>query len=353
MHIALDVMGGDHGPVELVSGALKAVDELDVHVTLVGDEQLIREQLRGAGGKSSRIHVCPTTEIIKMHESPFEAVRKKKDASIVVAFRLLKEKKVDAVVSAGNSGATMASAIKMLGRLKGVSRPGIASVFPTLKKPSVMMDVGANVDCRPLHLFEFGVMASAFSTVLCNIARPRIGLLSIGEEGTKGNTLVKTAHELFQESSLNFVGNVEGRDIFQGDVDVIVCDGFVGNACLKVSEGLGEAIQQMLKSEIEKSFLAKVGYSLAKNAFGNFKKRVDYAEYGGAPLLGLNGIGIVCHGRSNTLAIKNAIKVATEMVQNRVNDHILQLLGVTKNTESATAGGAALQPEINLPGVAS
>ena len=353
MHIALDVMGGDHGPVELVSGALQAVDELDVDVTLVGDEQLIEEQLRQAGGKNLKIHVCPATQTITMHESPFEAVRKKKDASIVVAFKLLKEQKVDAVVSAGNSGATMASAIKMLGRLKTISRPGIAGVFPTLKKPLVIMDVGANVDCRPRHLFEFGVMASAFSSVLCSIEQPRIGLLSIGEEGSKGNTLVKSAHELFQKSILNFVGNVEGRDIFLGDVDVIVCDGFVGNVCLKVSEGLAETILKMLKSEMEKSFLAKVGYGLAKKAFGNFRKRVDYAEYGGAPLLGLNGIGIVCHGRSNALAIKNAVKVADEMVRNRVNDHILQLLGVTENNESLNNTDSTVQPEINLPGVAT
>jgi glycerol-3-phosphate acyltransferase PlsX len=346
-------MGGDHGPIELVSGALQAVDEFDVDVTLVGDEKLIEGQLRQEGGKSSRIHVCPTTQTITMHESPFEAVRKKKDASIVVACKLLKEKQVDAVVSAGNSGATMASAIKMLGRLKNVSRPGIASVFPTLKKPLVMMDVGANVDCRPRHLFEFGVMASAFSTVLCSIERPSIGLLSIGEEGSKGNTLVKSAHELFQKSTLNFVGNVEGRDIFQGDVDVIVCDGFVGNVCLKVSEGLGEAVLKMLKSEMEKSFLAKLGYGLAKKAFGNFRKRVDYAEYGGAPLLGLNGIGIVCHGRSNAQAIKNAIKVATEMVRHRVNDHILQLLMGTENNGISEEDVSPSPSELNLPGVAS
>jgi len=346
-------MGGDHGPVELVSGALQAVEELHLDVTLLGDADLIEKQLQAAGKSNSRIRIVHTSQTISMHETPFEAVRKKKDASIVVAFELLKNNKVDAVVSAGNSGATMAAAIRMLGRLKNISRPGIASVFPTLKKPLVMMDVGANVDCRPKHLFQFGVMGSAFSRVLCATERPRIGLLSIGEEGGKGNLLVKSAHDLFQNSTLNFVGNVEGRDIFHGDVDVIVCDGFVGNVCLKVSEGLGEAILTMLKSEMSKSLSARLGYALAKRAFANFRKRVDYAEYGGAPLLGLNGIGIVCHGRSNALAIKNAIKVAAEMVRNKVNDHIIRMLepaGQMIFQDNATLAG---ESGIDLPGVAS
>jgi glycerol-3-phosphate acyltransferase PlsX len=353
VRIALDVMGGDHGPVELVSGALQAVDELDLEVTLLGDESLIEKQLQASGGGNARIRIVHTSQTISMHESPFEAVRKKKDASIVVAFKLLKDKKVDAVVSAGNSGATMASAMRMLGRLKNISRPGIASVFPTLKKPLVMMDVGANVDCRPQHLFQFGVMGSAFSSVLCAHERPRIGLLSIGEEGGKGNLLVKSAHELFQDSKLNFIGNVEGRDIFHGDVDVIVCDGFVGNVCLKVSEGLAETILTMLKSEMSKSLAARLGYGLAKRAFGNFRKRVDYAEYGGAPLLGLNGIGIVCHGRSKELAIKNAIKVAAEMVRNKVNDHIIRLLEPVDQPDSKDSGLLPGESGIDLPGVAS
>jgi glycerol-3-phosphate acyltransferase PlsX len=353
VRIALDVMGGDHGPVELVSGALQAVAQLHLEVTLIGDADLIDKQLQVAGGSNSGIRVVHTSQTISMHETPFDAVRKKKDASIVVAFELLKNNKVDAVVSAGNSGATMAAAIRMLGRLKNISRPGIASVFPTLKKPLVMMDVGANVDCRPKHLFQFGVMGSAFSRVLCAIEKPRIGLLSIGEEGGKGNLLVKGAHDLFQDSTLNFIGNVEGRDIFHGDVDVIVCDGFVGNVCLKVSEGLGEAILTMLKSEMSKSLTARLGYGLARRAFTNFRKRVDYAEYGGAPLLGLNGIGIVCHGRSNALAIKNAIKVAAEMVRNKVNDHIIRMLEPVGHPESQDNNMLPGASGIDLPGVAS
>jgi len=330
LHIALDAMGGDLGPEEMVAGAILATRATDIDVTLLGDENRLRPILTAQNPSSSRIHLVHTTQVVDMDESPFDAIRKKKDSSIVRAFTLHKEGKVDAVVSAGNSGATMAAAIKFLGRLEHISRPGIAGIFPTLKGPVVMMDVGANVDCRPQHLFQFAIMAAAFSQVLFGTPQPRIGLLSIGEEGGKGNVLVKKSHELLQQSSLNYIGNVEGRDTFLGDVDVIVCDGFVGNVCLKLSEGLAEAVMGMLKEEISKSLKAKIGYLLAKNAFSSFKKRVDYAEYGGAPLLGLKGNGIVCHGRSNAKAIMNAIRVASEMARNRVNDRILQLLSVDK-----------------------
>lgn len=326
VRIALDVMGGDRGPEEAVRGALQAVQDADICVTLFGDEQRIRAALPAEGFTADKIRIVHTSQVITMEDSPFEAVGKKKDSSIRVAFEHLKQGEVEAVVSAGNSGATMAASIRTLGRLKNISRPGIAGIYPTLKGPVVMMDVGANVDCRPQHLFQFGVMASAFSTVLFGTERPRVGLLSIGEEGSKGNVLVKKAHELFRESSLNFIGNVEGRDTFQGDVDVIVCDGFVGNVCLKLSEGLAEAVMTMLGEEISKTFRAKLGYMLAKPAFANFKERVDYAEYGGAPLLGMNGTGIICHGRSSARAIKNAILVADELVRKKVNEYTLELL---------------------------
>jgi glycerol-3-phosphate acyltransferase PlsX len=326
LRIALDAMGGERGPEEMVAGAIQAVEESDLDVTLIGDENVLNRVLQNQTSASSRLHIVHASQVVSMNESPFEAIRKKKDSSISRAFEQIKNGEADGVVSAGNSGATMASAIKSLGRLENIIRPGIASIFPTLKKPLVMMDVGANVDCRPQHLFQFGVMGAAFSDNLFEIEKPSIGLLSIGEEGGKGNVLVKSAHELFRKSSLNFIGNVEGRDIFQGDVDVIVCDGFVGNVCLKVSEGLAEAIMSMLRTEMSKSFMAKIGYLLAKQAFGNFSKRVDYAEYGGAPLLGVNGTGIICHGRSNAKAIKNAIKVAAEMIRGKVNGHIIQML---------------------------
>ncbi|MCJ7600323.1 MAG: phosphate acyltransferase PlsX [Desulfobulbaceae bacterium] len=345
MRIALDAMGSDRGPAEIVAGAAMAVREADVHITIVGGEEQIKPALKKEG-ISHLVDFVPTSQVITMHESPIEAIRKKKDSSIVVAFELLRKHEVDAVVSPGNSGAIMAAAIKFLGRLKDISRPGIASVFPTLKGPVVVMDVGANVDCRPKHLFQFGVMASAFSRIMYGIENPRVGLLSIGEEGGKGNALVKNAHSLFQSSGLNYIGNVEGRDTFVGDVDVIICDGFVGNVCLKLSEGLAEAVLSMLKEEIGKTFKARMGYFLARQAFSNFKKRVDYAEYGGAPLLGFNGTGVICHGRSNMLAIKNALLVADGLAKHNVNDHILALLENTKPAlshfdESDVPAGAA------------
>jgi len=351
LRIALDAMGSDQGPGEMVAGAVLAVRQEKVSVTLLGDEVQIRAAIAASGcspAEAARLEVVHTSQVIGMDESPFDAIRRKKDSSIMRAFALHKEGKVEAVVSAGNSGATMAAALKYLGRLDSISRPGIASAFPTLKGPVVMMDVGANVDCRPRHLFEFGVMAAAFSRVLFNIERPRIGLLSIGEEGGKGNVLVKKSHQFFKQSSLNYIGNVEGRDTFKGDVDVIVCDGFVGNVCLKLSEGLAETVIAMLGDEIKKRLSAKIGYLLAREAFAAFRRRVDYAEYGGAPLLGMQGIGVVCHGRSNDVAIKNAIRVAAEMVRNRVNDHIIELLAadgfLAKNAEASeelSEGGAA------------
>ena len=325
LHIALDAMGGDRGPEELVSGAVMAARGSDLEISLIGDQLRLGAILATHDSPSSRIHLVHASQVVGMDESPFDAIRRKKDSSIMKAFALHKEGRVDAVVSAGNSGATLAAALKLLGRLEHVSRPGIAGIFPTLKGPVVMMDVGANVDCRSSHLFQFGVMATAFSQVLFGLNRPRVGLLSIGEEGGKGNALVKKSHELFQQSSLNYIGNVEGRDTFQGDVDVMVCDGFVGNVCLKLSEGLAEAVMGMLGEEISKSFKAKLGYLLARDAFVSFKKRVDYAEYGGAPLLGIRGNAIICHGRSSGVAIKNAIRVASEMARNKVNDRILEL----------------------------
>lgn len=323
-------MGGDHGPELLVHGALSAVREKkDLEVILLGSQSVLEEQLATIAAKTDpldRLHIEHAPETVSMHESPVDAMRKKKNSTIMVGFELVKNGSADAVVSAGNSGATMAAAVKKLGRLKDVARPGIASLFPTLKQPVMIMDIGANVDCRPNHLFQFAIMASSCSRLLLGIEKPRIGLLSIGEETGKGNGLVKETHALLSESNLNFIGNVEGRDVYQGDVDVIVCDGFVGNISLKVSEGLAEAAMQMLRNEIMKTWRAKVGYLLIRKAFKNFRKRVDYAEYGGAPLLGINGTGIISHGKSNATAIKNAIDVAANMVRNKVNEAILKSL---------------------------
>lgn len=335
MQIALDAMGGDYGSEELIAGALLAVKQKDLRVTLVGDELPLRQRLEALTpdvATAQLIDIVHSSQVIGMNEHPVDAIRKKKDASVMVAFDLVRRGEADAAVSAGNSGATLAAASRKLGRLEGISRPGIASIFPTLKKPVVLMDIGANVDCRPQHLFQFGIMAAAFSRIT-GVAKPRVGLLSIGEETGKGNSLIKETYPLLERSSLNFIGNVEGRDVFQGDVDVIVCDGFVGNVCLKVSEGLADAAMQMLRDEIGKSLRAKIGYLLARHAFKSFKKRVDYAEYGGAPLLGIDGIGIICHGKSSSHAIKNAILEAAKMARGNINKDILESLATSNFIE--------------------
>ena len=315
-----------------IQGALAAVSgKADLRVILVGPSDQLKAQLaelgRGRSEALEHISVHHASEVITMHDSPVDAVRKKKESTIMVGFDLVKNGDADAVVSAGNSGATMAAAIRKLGRLPGVARPGIASFFPTVKEPVMLMDIGANVDCRPQHLYQFAVMASSCVRLLQRNPNPRVGLLSNGAEVGKGNALVKDAYVLLQRSPLNFVGNVEGRDVYRGDVDVVVCDGFVGNISLKISEGLAEAAMQMLKREILKKLRYKLGYLLIRGAFSGFKKQVDYAEYGGAPLLGIDGTGIICHGASNAVAIRNAIEVASNMVRNRVNEAIVTTLG--------------------------
>lgn len=339
MQIALDAMGGDHGPEELIAGALLAVKQANVSISLVGDKTLLEEHLSAFTLKAdiaSRIRIVHASQVVEMDEHPVNAIRKKRDSSIMVAFDLHKKGEVEAVVSAGNSGATLAAGVRKLGRLKGISRPGIASIFPTLKKPVVMMDVGATVDCRASHLYQFGIMASSFARLYTK-ENPRVGLLSNGEETGKGNQLVKETYELLENSNLNFTGNVEGRDVFQGDVDVIVCDGFIGNICLKISEGLAEASMKMLRDEITKSIFAKLGFLFALPAFKRFKKRVSYDEYGGAPLLGVDGIGIVSHGKSNARAIMNAILEAEQMQVNKVNERIVAELAATQESKGSIA----------------
>ena len=324
-------MGGDSGPELPIRGALGALKKKrNLEVILLGPREQLQGQVAEIFGLESpllqRLRIEHAPETIGMEESPVEAVRRKKNATIMVGFDLVRQGKADGVISAGNSGATMAAAIRKLGRLKGVARPGIAGLFPTLKKPVMIMDIGANVDCRPKHLVQFAVMASSCSRILNGIDDPTIGLLSIGEEAGKGNTLVKETHELLQSAPLNFYGNVEGRDVYKGNVDVIICDGFVGNVALKVSEGLADAAARMLRAEISKTWRAKIGYLLIRQAFARFKQRVDYAEYGGAPLLGINGTGIICHGTSDAFALENAVFVAADMIEHKVNDAITEAL---------------------------
>jgi glycerol-3-phosphate acyltransferase PlsX len=323
--IAVDAMGGDHHPRPEVEGALQAAKTLGVRVILVGREEVIRNELdRHTGWQKLPVEIRHASEQITMEESAGKALRAKKDSSIRVASRLVRDRLAQGVVSAGNTGAVMATAKLVQGMLPGVDRPALASAFPTLSgKPAVMLDVGANVDCTAKMLAQFAVMGNAYSRVIFRTARPRIGLLSIGEEEHKGNTLTHEAQPLLKSlEHLCYIGNVEGRDVYTGSVDVIVCDGFVGNVALKVSEGLVDVVRQLLKQSLKASITRQVGAYLAQGAFNEFKKRVDYSEYGGAPLLGLNGICIICHGRSNAKAIRNAIRVAKEFAEGNINQGI-------------------------------
>src|SRR4051812_1697039 len=323
--IALDAMGGDHHPKPEVEGAIQATKAFDVKVILVGREDVVRKELdRHTGWDELPISIQHASERITMEDSVGRSVRAKKDSSIRVASRLVHKGLAQGLVSAGNTGAVMATAKMVQGMLLGVDRPALASAFPTLNgKPAIMLDVGANVDCTPQMLAQFAVMGNAYSRVIFHTARPRVGLLSIGEEEHKGNALTHDATPLLKElCHLNFVGNVEGQDVYTGSVDVIVCDGFVGNVALKVSEGLVDVIRQMLKQSMKATVTRKVGAFLAQGAFSEFKKRVDYSEYGGAPLLGLNGICMVCHGRSNAKAIRNAIRIAKEFAEGKINERI-------------------------------
>jgi phosphate acyltransferase len=324
--IAVDAMGGDHAPKSEVEGAIQATRTLNVRVILVGREEVIREELEHhPGWKDLPIEVRHASEVITMDDSAARAVRQKRDSSMRVASRLVREGIADGFVSAGNTGAVMATAKMVQGMVPGVDRPALASAFPTLQgtdKPVVVVDVGANVDCEPKMLVQFAVMGEAYSRLIFHTERPRVGLLSIGEEEHKGNELTRAAMPLLKSLPINFIGNVEGRDLYTGNSDVIVCDGFVGNVALKVSEGLVDVIRHMLQDSLQATVTRKLGYLLARSAFVDFKKRIDYDEYGGAPLLGVRGVCIICHGRSTPKAIRNAIRVAKEFAGGGINQRI-------------------------------
>jgi glycerol-3-phosphate acyltransferase PlsX len=332
--IAVDAMGSDHAPAVEIEGAVEAAAQYGIPIILVGQEERILALLHKHDVAGLPIEVVHASEVITMDESAATAARKKKDSSIRVAARLMREAGVAGVVSAGNTGAVMATVKMVLGTLPVVDRPALSTVLPTQKgKPAILLDVGANVDCKPHHLEQFAVMGDVYSRTIFGIRRPRVGLLSIGEEDTKGNELTKEAFKSLKQAPINFIGNVEGRDIFKGEIDVIVCDGFTGNVALKLSEGLIDTFATMLRQELEKTIAAKVGYILAEKAFREFRRRLDYSEYGGAPLLGIKGITIVCHGRSNANAIKNAIRVAYDFCKHNVNYVIeteFRKLGITK-----------------------
>jgi len=318
-------MGSDRAPKPEIEGALLAARHYPgVRVLLVGPEDRLRQELAGHPSAARMpIEVVHASQVIGMHEKPVQAVRSKRDSSMHVGLRLVKEKKVVGFVSAGNTGAAMATAKMVLGALPGVDRPGLANVFPTSAgKPSIMIDVGANVDSKPQNLAQFAIMGEIYYRAIFGKDKPTVGLLSIGEEETKGNELTRHAFAMMKELPVNFIGNVEGRDVYNGRVDVVVCDGFVGNVALKISEGLVEAVSFLLKESLNSTITSQVGALLARKAFSNFGRRLDYSEYGGAPLLGLKGVAIVAHGRSNANAIKNAIRVAKQYFESGVNARI-------------------------------
>jgi glycerol-3-phosphate acyltransferase PlsX len=330
--IAVDAMGGDHAPKSEVAGAVQAVRSLDVKVLLVGQQDVVRAELEHVEGyQDLPIEIVHASERVTMEDSAAKAVRSKRDSSMRVASRLVRDGCAQAMVSAGNTGAVMATAKMVQGVLPGVDRPALVGIFPTMeKKPVVLVDVGANVDCDPKMLGQFAVMAEIYSRKVLHTRNPRVGILSIGEEEHKGNDLTRATWPVFKTLNLNFIGNVEGRDIYAGEVDVVVCDGFIGNVALKVSEGLVDMFKKLLRESLEATITGKIGYALSKNAFGEFRKRLDYSEYGGAPLLGVRGGCIICHGRSNANAIKNAIRVAVEFSAGKVNEKIEEVLRLAK-----------------------
>jgi phosphate acyltransferase len=322
--IALDAMGSDRQPKPEIEGAIQAARHYDVRVLLVGPEPTLRNELaRYPAAAGLPIEIIHAGEVIRMDDNPVQAVRSKRDSSIRVGLRLVREGRAVGFVTAGNTGAAMAAAKMVLGAIPGVDRPALAAVFPTVQGTvATLLDVGANVDCKPHNLEQFAVMGDVYFRAMFGTQRPRVGLLSIGEEASKGNDLTRESFQLLKQLPLNFVGNVEGRDLYNGHVDVIVADGFVGNVALKISEGVAALVRNTLKESLRATITRQVGYLLSRSAFADFKKRLDHTEYGGAPLLGVKGICFITHGSSNANAIKNAVRVAAEFAEHRINEKI-------------------------------
>ena len=321
--IAVDAMGGDHAPRPEVEAAVLAAREFGVRVLLVGQPAAVKHELARHAHRGLALEIVPASEAITMKDSPTQAFRKKKDSSVHVAARLVRAGQADGLVSAGNTGAVMAVARFLLGTLPSVDRAALAAPFPTMRGgASVLLDVGANVDSKAAHIEQFAVMGEMYYRAIFGTRHPKVGLLSIGQEEMKGNELTREAHARLKRLPLNFVGNVEGRDVFAGNVDVIVCDGFIGNVALKISEGVAQLIAGLLKDALRSTLTAQVGSLLTRRAFEDFKKKIDYSEYGGAPLLGVRGVTVIAHGSSNANAIKNAIRVAAGLVRAKMNEKI-------------------------------
>ena len=336
--IAVDAMGGDLGPSVVVEGAVRALKELNgkARILLFGDEAIIKSELLKFGTDDLPLTIVHAPEQIGMDE-PAVAFRRKKNSSIAVATRMQKENETDAFVSAGNTGAVVAASLLSLGRLSGVDRPAIATIVPNEFGGCLMLDVGANSECKPIHLVQFGIMGSIYAKHFLNRPEPRVGLLNIGEEGTKGNDLAVEAHKLLSVSPLRFVGNVEGHDVFRGSADVVLCDGFTGNILLKFMESVIDLLAGSIREQVSKSFRAKVGALIMKPTFRKLERMLDYAEYGGAPLLGIDGVCIIGHGSSSAKAVKNAIRVAVRFVERKVNDRIQEELRLYPGGRVGTA----------------
>lgn len=328
MRIAIDAMGGDDAPGSIVSGALVAARHLQIGLLLVGERQLVeRELARHPRIGSLDVQVLDAPERIGMDESAGTSLRRKPGASIRVAADAVRDGRASAVFSAGHTGASVMAAHAAFGRLPGVDRPALATIIPTRRQPAVLLDSGATVECRPQHLVHFAVMGAAYARVALGCEDPRVGLLSVGEEESKGNDLTREAHQLLKHAPVRFVGNIEGRHVYAGDADVIVCDGFTGNVTLKTSEGLVETVEQLLRDELSSTFGTRVGYLLSRQAYRRFRKRLDYSEYGGAPLVGLNGLCVVGHGRSSPKAVRNAVAMAARFVGERLVERLAREIG--------------------------
>jgi glycerol-3-phosphate acyltransferase PlsX len=335
MRIAIDAMGGDHGPGSVIDGALVAARHLQIGLLLVGARAVVDAELRRHPGAAALdVETLDAPEWIEMAEPAAAALRRKPRSSIRVAAEAVQSGRASALFSAGHTGASVIAAHAAFGRLPGVDRPALATIVPTRQRPAVLLDCGATVECRPQHLVQFAILGSAYARLALGCAEPRVGLLSVGEEESKGNELTREAHKLLKSAPVRFIGNVEGRDVYAGGTDVIVCDGFTGNVTLKISEGLVETVEGLLHEELSSTFGTRVGYLLSRQAFRRFRRRVDYSEFGGAPLLGLNGLCIVGHGRSSPKAVRNAVHMAARFVEQRLVD------GLTRQMALAVESGS-------------
>lgn len=338
MKIGFDGMGGDHGPSQTVKGAVDALGLIKGEIVIYGNEALIASELAKYSYDKSRISIVPTTEVVENDDKPVKAIKSKEDSSMVVGLKALRKKEIDAFVSAGNTGALLAGGLLKVGRIKGISRPALCTIYPTMEGASVLVDAGANAECKPRNLIEFAYMGSLYAEKVIGIKNPKVALANIGAEETKGTPLYIETHQMLKETDLNFVGNVEGRDIPSGKVDVIVADGFTGNIILKLTEGVAMQIVTGLKRQIMKNTLGKIGGLLLKRNLSDFKKMLDYTEYGGAPLLGVNGLVVKAHGSSNAKAFMNALKYAEIGVKSGLVDAIRDKVVTFPKVETAAEG---------------